>query len=110
MEKVMTVHSGTQVSLWVDMAEQDRMFFAMVDRIHPDKEYIDEEDSLFSRPKTFFHGLFPIQKYRTRGFSVRDADRSTIVSGESWIVWNGNVNNLKKSIRARNYVSFNFLD
>jgi hypothetical protein len=82
MEKVMTVHSGTQVSLWVDMAEQDRMFLAMVDRIHPDKEYIDEEDSLFSRPKTFFHGLFPIQKYQTRGFSVRDADRSTIPKGD----------------------------
>jgi len=48
MEKVMTVHSGTQASLWMDMAEPVRMFLAIFDRIFPDQEYADEEDSLCS--------------------------------------------------------------
>jgi hypothetical protein len=42
MEKVMTVQRGTQVLLWMDMAEPDRMFLAMVDRTLPDQEYADE--------------------------------------------------------------------
>jgi hypothetical protein len=62
----------------MDMAEPDRMFFAMVDRIRPDEEYADEEDSLCSQPKTSFHGSVPYPKYQLRGISGRDTDRSTI--------------------------------
>jgi hypothetical protein len=51
----------------MDMAEPDRMFLAMGDRIHPDEEYADEEDSLCSRPNTFLHGPVPYPKISDPG-------------------------------------------
>jgi hypothetical protein len=49
------------------MAEPDWMFLAKVDRIPPDEEYADEEDSLCSRPGTFFHGSVPHPKISAPG-------------------------------------------
>jgi len=53
----------------MNIAEQDRMFLSMIDRIFPDQEYTNDEDSVCFRQKNFFHGSVLHQKYiRTREF------------------------------------------
>jgi hypothetical protein len=62
----------------MNIAEQDRMFLSMIDRIFPDQEYTNDEDSVCFRPKTFFTVPFCIEKYQNQGISGRDPDLSTI--------------------------------